>query len=50
MNVTEIPITYRARADQPKLSSLRDGIKIGLFLCKQRLQRPQEYGGPRSRG
>jgi len=34
--IAEIPITYRARADQPKLSSLRDGVKIGLFLCKRR--------------
>jgi dolichol-phosphate mannosyltransferase len=39
LNVTEIPITYRARVDQPKLSSLRDGIKIGLFLCKRRFER-----------
>ncbi len=36
--ITEIPITYRARKDQPKLSSLRDGVKIGLFLCKRRLR------------
>ena len=38
LRVAEIPIIYRARKDQPKLSSLRDGIKIGLFLCKRRLQ------------
>ena len=37
LRIAEIPITYRARVDQPKLSSLRDGIKIGLFLCKRRL-------------
>jgi dolichol-phosphate hexosyltransferase len=36
--IAEIPITYRARADQPKLSSLKDGVKIGLFLCKRRLE------------
>jgi dolichol-phosphate mannosyltransferase len=41
LRIAEIPITYRARADQPKLSSLRDGIKIGLFLCKRRLQLTQ---------
>jgi dolichol-phosphate mannosyltransferase len=38
LRITEIPITYRARADQPKLSSLRDGVKIGLFLWKRRLR------------
>jgi dolichol-phosphate mannosyltransferase len=38
LRIAEIPITYRARKDQPKLSSLRDGVKIGLFLCKQRLR------------
>ena len=38
LRIAEIPITYRAREDQPKLASLRDGIKIGLFLCKRRLQ------------
>jgi glycosyltransferase involved in cell wall biosynthesis len=36
LRIAEIPITYRARSDQPKLSSLRDGVKIGLFLCKRR--------------
>jgi glycosyltransferase involved in cell wall biosynthesis len=38
LRIAEIPITYRARTDQPKLSSLRDGVKIGLFLCKRRLE------------
>jgi glycosyltransferase involved in cell wall biosynthesis len=38
LRVAEIPITYRARKDQPKLSSLRDGVKIGFFLCKRRLR------------
>ena len=37
LRIAEIPITYRAREDQPKLSSLRDGVKIGLFLCRRRL-------------
>ena len=36
LRIAEIPITYRAREDQPKLASLRDGAKIGLFLCKRR--------------
>jgi glycosyltransferase involved in cell wall biosynthesis len=49
LHIAEIPITYRARKDQPKLSSMRDGIKIGLFLCKRCLQRTQGKGGPRSR-
>ena len=39
LRIAEIPITYRAREDEPKLASLRDGLKIGLFLCKRRLQR-----------
>ena len=38
LRIAEIPITYRARKDQPKLSSLRDGVKIGLFLCKRRFR------------
>lgn len=36
LQIAEIPIAYRARADRPKLSSLKDGIKIGLFLCRRR--------------
>jgi dolichol-phosphate mannosyltransferase len=34
-SIAEIPITYRARRDRPKLSSLRDGFKIGAFLVKK---------------
>jgi hypothetical protein len=45
LRIAEIPITYRARKDQPKLSSMRDGIKIGLFLCKRRLRLTQLNGG-----
>lgn len=45
LRIAEIPITYRARQDQPKLSSLRDGIKIGLFLCKRRLQQARGNSG-----
>ena len=44
LRITEIPITYRARADQPKLSSLRDGVKIGLFLWKRRLRLDEATG------
>jgi len=36
LSIAEIPIRYRPRADQPKLSSLRDGLKIGAFLCRKR--------------
>ena len=43
--LAEIPITYRARKDRPKLASLRDGVKIGLFLCKRRLQLAQRNRG-----
>ena len=42
--IAEIPITYRAREDRPKLSSLRDGLQIGLFLCKRRMQRTERDG------
>ncbi len=45
LRIAEIPITYRARKDRPKLASLRDGIKIGLFLCKRRLQQVFENVG-----
>jgi dolichol-phosphate mannosyltransferase len=36
-SIVEIPITYRARHDRPKLASLRDGLKIGAFLFKKYL-------------
>ena len=45
LRIAEIPITYRARADQPKLSSLRDGVKIGMFLWKRRLGQVSENVG-----
>ena len=35
LRIAEIPIRYRARADQAKLSSLRDGLRIGSFLCRK---------------
>jgi glycosyltransferase involved in cell wall biosynthesis len=38
LRIAEIPITYRARKDRPKLASIRDGVKIGLFLCRRRLE------------
>ena len=34
-SIAEIPITYRARHDRPKLASLRDGMKISAFLAKE---------------
>ena len=33
--IAEIPIAYSSRKDQPKLSSLKDGMKIGTFLFKK---------------
>ena len=36
-SIVEIPIIYRARHDRPKLSSLRDGLRIGSFLFKKYL-------------
>jgi len=33
--IAEIPITYRARQDRPKLASLKDGWKIGLHLIRK---------------
>jgi glycosyltransferase involved in cell wall biosynthesis len=50
LRIAEIPITYRARADQPKLSSLRDGLKIGLFLCKRRVRPKRGNGGRNESG
>jgi len=44
LRIAEIPITYRAREDQPKLSSVRDGVKIGLFLCRRRLHDAMDGG------
>jgi len=35
LSIVEIPIHYRARADHAKLASLRDGLKIGAFLCRK---------------
>ena len=48
LRIAEIPITYRARVDQPKLSSLRDGVRIGLFLCKRRMQLARANAAPQA--
>ena len=45
LHIAEIPITYRARKDRPKLASLRDGVRIGLFLCRRRLEQAYENVG-----
>jgi dolichol-phosphate mannosyltransferase len=37
LRIVEIPITYRARKDQAKLSLLRDGLRTAAFSCKKRL-------------
>ena len=36
LRIAEIPITYRARVDQPKLASVRDGLRIGAYLLRKR--------------
>ncbi len=38
-SIAEVPISYRRRATPPKLSSLKDGFKIGWMLLKKRFQR-----------
>jgi glycosyltransferase involved in cell wall biosynthesis len=54
LRFAEIPIRYRARADQAKLSSLRDGLKIGSFLCRKwlmgRISTPAANAQPVSAG
>lgn len=50
LRIAEFPITYRARQDRPKLASLRDGVKIGLFLCKRRLRLARLNGGRQKSG
>jgi len=36
-SIGEIAIDYNKRVDQPKLSSITDGLKIGFFLLKRRI-------------
>lgn len=36
-SIRDVPIDYRKRVDKPKLSSVSDGLKIGLFLLKRRI-------------
>ena len=33
--MTVIPIRYSAREGRTKLSSFRDGVRMGAFLCKK---------------
>jgi hypothetical protein len=42
--IAEIPITYRARSDQPKLSSIDDGLKIGSFMIRKWWQHQLDGG------
>ena len=35
LRMVELPIRYRARVDQAKLASFRDGVKIGAFLVRK---------------
>jgi hypothetical protein len=54
LSIAEIPIHYRARADQAKLSSLRDGLRICAFLCRKwlmaRIITPAANSHPRRAG
>ena len=47
-HIAEIPITYRARGENPaKLSSVKDGLRIGTFLIKKFLSQKkarEKYG------
>jgi len=45
LRIAEMPIAYRARKDRPKLASIRDGAKIGLFLSRRRLEQLYETVG-----
>jgi glycosyltransferase involved in cell wall biosynthesis len=36
-SIRDVPINYHKRVDRPKLSSIHDGLKIGLFLLKRRI-------------
>jgi len=35
-SMTELPINYYKRSDRAKLSSIKDGLKIGMFLFRKR--------------
>ena len=35
-SMTELPINYYKRSDRAKLSSIKDGLKIGIFLFQKR--------------
>lgn len=37
-SIAEVPIEYRRRPTAPKLNSLRDGVKIGLTLIRERFR------------
>ena len=39
LSMTELPINYYKRSDQAKLSSIKDGLKIGTFLFRKRFIR-----------
>lgn len=45
-SIAEIPITYRARQDSPKLSSLSDGLKIGAFLLTKYVHQTKGPAAP----
>jgi glycosyltransferase involved in cell wall biosynthesis len=44
--IAELPIDYYKRTDQAKLSSIKDGLKIGLFLFQKRFIRTNSQNTP----
>jgi dolichol-phosphate mannosyltransferase len=46
LTVAELPINYYKRIDQAKLSSIKDGLKIGLFLFQKRFIRANSRNTP----
>jgi len=44
LRIAEIPIHYGARKGQAKLSSVRDGLRIGAFLLQKCLRRADGRG------
>ena len=46
LSMTELPINYYKRSDRAKLSSIKDGLKIGTFLFRKRFIRENARSMP----
>jgi hypothetical protein len=46
LSMTELPINYYKRTDRAKLSSIKDGLKIGMFLFRKRFIRENAQSMP----